>query len=83
MLAIASRRVEGHEDWLPITYNMNNELSKFITYFKKRENEGLDNYWILKPWNLRRSLDMVITNNLDQIIRNQETGPKVYSNLLL
>lgn len=77
MLAIASRRVEGHEDWLPITYNMNNELSKFITYFKKRENEGLDNYWILKPWNLRRSLDMVITNNLDQIIRNQETGPKI------
>lgn len=79
MLAIASRRVEGNESWLPKTYNLNNELSKFITYFKSRDNEGSDNYWILKPWNLRRSLDMVITNNLDQIIRNQETGPKVYN----
>ncbi len=77
MLAVVSRRVEGHKNWLPITYNLNYELAEFIAYWKKREDEESDNLWILKPWNLTRSLDMVITSNLNQIIRYQETGPKV------
>jgi len=67
MLAVVSRRVEGHKNWLPITYNLNYELAEFIAYWKKREDEESDNLWILKPWNLTRSLDMVITSNLNQI----------------
>ncbi len=80
MLAVVSRRVDEHKNWLPITYNLNSELSEFITYWKQREDEGLENLWIVKPWNLTRSLDMIITRNLNQIIRYQETGPKVRSN---
>jgi len=53
------------------------ELPSFVAYFKQRESNEQDNHWILKPWLLARSIDMPITNNLNQIIRYQETGPKV------
>lgn len=77
LLAIVCRRVSDSSNWLPITYNLSYELTKFIQYYKQREGEGLDNYWILKPWNLARSIDMKVTDNFNQIIRSQETGPKV------
>jgi tubulin--tyrosine ligase-like protein 12 len=78
MLAVVSRRVKESNKWLPITFNLDLELPKFCAYFRQRENEELDNHWILKPWLLARSIDMPITNNLNQIIRCQETGPKVF-----
>lgn len=77
LLAVVCRRVDDSSKWLPETYNLIQELPKFVAYYKHRESDDLDNYWILKPWNLARSIDMTITNNLDQIIRSIETGPKV------
>ena len=69
LLAVVCRRIDDSSKWLPITFNLNYELSKFIAYFKQREAEELDNHWILKPWNLARSIDTTITSNLNQIIR--------------
>ena len=77
LLAVICRRVPESKNWLPLTYNLSYELPKFICYFKKRESEKLDNHWILKPWNLARSIDTTVTNRLNQIIRSHETGPKV------
>lgn len=77
LLAVICRRVPESNNWLPITYNLSYELAKFIRYFKKRESDKLDNHWILKPWNLARSIDTTVTNCLNQIIRSHETGPKV------
>lgn len=77
LLAVVCRRVPDSTSWLPVTYNLTHELTSFISYFRKRQEENLDNHWILKPWNLARSIDMAITDNLNQIIRFQETGPKV------
>jgi len=82
LLAICCRRTEGFEKWLPETYNLSYELPKFVAYFNNRQSADLDNYWILKPWNLARSIDMKITNNLDQIVRSIETGPKVKKNII-
>ena len=45
--------------------------------FKTREMLRKENTWIIKPPNMARSMDMVVTNNLDIIIRLLETGPKL------
>lgn len=87
LLAVVCRRsIEKHHDaetlntfphWLPTTYNLKTELKEFVSYFQNREAKGLDNHWIIKPWNLARSLDTYITGNLSQIIRLSQTGPKI------
>eukprot|EP00123_Amoebidium_parasiticum_P009640 comp19613_c0_seq2/m.23120 comp19613_c0_seq2/g.23120 ORF comp19613_c0_seq2/g.23120 comp19613_c0_seq2/m.23120 type:complete len:442 (-) comp19613_c0_seq2:286-1611(-) len=68
--------------WLPQTFDMVSQLADFIREYRRREAAGLDNHWICKPWNLGRSLDMAVTDNLSQIIRLRETGPKVVQKYL-
>lgn len=69
--------LETYPSWLPTTFNLNTELTKFISYFQHRQDKGLDNFWICKPYNLARGLDTLITDNLDCIVRLPTSGPKI------
>uniref|UniRef100_A0AC35UBL9 Tubulin--tyrosine ligase-like protein 12 n=1 Tax=Rhabditophanes sp. KR3021 TaxID=114890 RepID=A0AC35UBL9_9BILA len=63
--------------WLPVTFNLNTELPQFYKYFMDRQEKGLDNTYIIKPWNLARSLNMTFSNDISFIMRQMETGPKI------
>ncbi|XP_027900128.1 tubulin--tyrosine ligase-like protein 12 isoform X2 [Xiphophorus couchianus] len=78
-LAAMGRRLKGGptSDWLPETFNLQTELPHFIKHYQLRRLRGEDNYWICKPWNLARGLDTHITSNLNCIIRQRESTPKV------
>ncbi|XP_026876353.2 tubulin--tyrosine ligase-like protein 12 [Electrophorus electricus] len=78
-LASVSRRARLGQGppWLPRTFNLQTELPQFIRHYQQRQERGEDNHWICKPWNLARALDTHITSNLDYIIRQRESTPKV------
>ncbi|KAL2103037.1 hypothetical protein ACEWY4_002205 [Coilia grayii] len=78
-LASVSRRAQGGEGapWIPTTFNLQTELPQFIKHYTQRKERGEDNHWICKPWNLARGLDTHITSNLNYIIRQRESTPKV------
>ncbi|XP_076861408.1 tubulin--tyrosine ligase-like protein 12 [Brachyhypopomus gauderio] len=78
-LASVSRRAGQGQGppWLPRTFNLQTELPQFIRHYQQRQERREDNHWICKPWNLARGLDTHITNNLNYIIRQRESTPKV------
>ena len=67
----------GLNDILGLSYDMRTELAEIIGNYYYNEDKGYENTWILKPINMSRSMDMLITNNLKEIIRAVETGPKI------
>ncbi|XP_063921513.1 tubulin--tyrosine ligase-like protein 12 [Zophobas morio] len=84
LLALTCRKFINFENntlealkWFPVTFNLKTEIANFVSYFQHRESKKLDNHWIIKPYNLARSLDIHITNNLNYIVRLPATGPKI------
>ncbi|XP_028787028.1 tubulin--tyrosine ligase-like protein 12 isoform X2 [Neltuma alba] len=76
-LAETIQKVHGSPEWLQPTYNLETHLSQLIGDYCVRKREGLNNIWILKPWNMARTIDTTVTDNLSAIIRLVETGPKI------
>ncbi|KEH37583.1 putative tubulin-tyrosine ligase/Tubulin polyglutamylase, leucine-rich repeat domain, L [Medicago truncatula] len=76
-LAETIQKAHGSPQWLQPTYNLETHLSQLIGDYYVRKREGLDNLWILKPWNMARTIDTTVTDNLPAIIRLMETGPKI------
>ncbi|XP_050918374.1 uncharacterized protein LOC127135779 [Lathyrus oleraceus] len=76
-LAETIQKAHGSPQWLQPTYNLETHLGQLIGDYNVRKREGLDNLWILKPWNMARTIDTTVTDNLSAIIRLMETGPKI------
>ncbi|KAH7854880.1 hypothetical protein Vadar_018707 [Vaccinium darrowii] len=76
-LAETVQKAHGCPTWLQPTYNLETHLAHLIGEYYVRKRDGLDNLWILKPWNMARTIDTTITGNLSAIIRLMETGPKI------
>ncbi|KAJ4767734.1 Tubulin-tyrosine ligase family protein [Rhynchospora pubera] len=76
-LAETIHKAQGSPEWLQPTYNLETQLSQLIGDYFVRKRDGLDNLWILKPWNMARTIDTTVTGDLSAIIRMMETGPKI------
>ncbi|KAL4613765.1 hypothetical protein ACB092_07G003700, partial [Castanea dentata] len=76
-LAETVHKAYGSPEWLQPSYNLETHLSQLIGDYYVRKRDGLDNLWILKPWNMARTIDTTVTDNLSSIIRHMETGPKI------
>jgi Tubulin-tyrosine ligase family. len=59
----------GNVPWIQPTYNLKTELNAFVGDYLERQAKSEDNFWILKPPTLSRSIDMVVTDKLDIILR--------------
>jgi tubulin--tyrosine ligase-like protein 12 len=67
----------GLVPYFNLTYNLETQLAEVIGNYYYNSNRYFDNTWILKPINMSRSMDMIVSSNLDEIIRSVETGPKI------
>ncbi|KAI9191719.1 hypothetical protein LWI28_012507 [Acer negundo] len=76
-LAETVQKAHGPPEWLQPTYNLETHLSQLIGDYHVRKRDGLDNLWILKPWNMARTIDTTVIDDLSAIIRLMETGPKI------
>ncbi|KAM6583596.1 hypothetical protein CsatB_010598 [Cannabis sativa] len=76
-LADTILKAHGSPEWLQPTYNLETNLSELIGDYLVRKREECNNMWILKPWNMARTIDTTVTDNLTAIIRLMETGPKI------
>ncbi|XP_004288983.1 PREDICTED: tubulin--tyrosine ligase-like protein 12 [Fragaria vesca subsp. vesca] len=76
-LADTVQKALGSPEWMQPTYNLETHLSQLIGDYCVRKRDGRNNLWILKPWNMARTIDTTVTDNLSAIIRLMETGPKI------
>ncbi|URE49172.1 tubulin--tyrosine ligase-like protein [Musa troglodytarum] len=76
-LAETILKAQGRPEWLQPTYNLETQLSQLIGDYFVRKQDALNNLWILKPWNMARTIDTTVTEDLSAIIRLMETGPKI------
>ncbi|KAJ4824823.1 hypothetical protein Tsubulata_048434 [Turnera subulata] len=76
-LAETIQKAYGSPEWLQPTYNLETNLTQLIGDYFVRKRDGINNLWILKPWNMARTIDTTVTDNLSAIIRLMETGPKI------
>lgn len=69
-LAETIQTVFGDTKFLQRTYNLEKELKVFVADYYDRESRSEDNLWIIKPPNMARSMDMIISDNLPALIKS-------------
>lgn len=74
---IMNQDSENTPSWYQTCFNLCTELPQFVSHYFQRKMSGLDNTWIIKPWNLARGIDIHVSNDLGHIVRLMESGPKI------
>ncbi|KAJ6232890.1 tubulin--tyrosine ligase-like protein [Anaeramoeba flamelloides] len=66
---------------IPESYVLSSqEIELFLGNYLEREDNKQDNFWIMKPWNLTRGMEITVTESLKHIIRTvEESRPRVVS----
>lgn len=72
LLPLTAARAPGWRAWLPLAFNMETEAAAFVHEF--RQDPRL---FILKPWNMGRSMDTAVVDSLPQAQALALTCPKV------
>lgn len=78
-LALTIKELYGIPEWLPKSIDSKREFKEFLGEYLHKKTYAAKNFWIAKPTNLARSMNMVISDNLDNLIRVAETGPYIFS----
>ncbi|KAG0585973.1 hypothetical protein KC19_2G053400 [Ceratodon purpureus] len=76
-LAETMQKAYGTPAWLQPTYNMERQLAALLGDYLQREEQNQNNLWIVKPWNMARTIDTSIVGSLPALARLVETGPKI------
>ncbi|XP_064397711.1 tubulin--tyrosine ligase-like protein 12 isoform X2 [Halichondria panicea] len=78
LMVLVAKRAGETPPWLPLTFNLLYELPRFVKCFTEKKKSGEEaNVWIVKPWNLGRGMGITVTDNLMEIIRLAQIGPKI------
>ncbi|KAE8664349.1 hypothetical protein F3Y22_tig00112800pilonHSYRG00050 [Hibiscus syriacus] len=56
-LADTIQKAQGSPGWMQPSYSLETHLSQLIGDYFLRERDGRNNLWILKPWNMARTID--------------------------
>jgi len=72
----------GLPHWMPLTFNLFHHTPEFIGQYLRLQKSGEPNIWIVKPWNYARGKDIIVTDNMECVIRQQEAGPRIVSRYL-
>ena len=67
----------GEPSPTPLTFDLKRHAPAFLGEYMRRQHNGDDNLWIVKPTNLARSLDAVVTSSVDCVLKQMETVPKI------
>lgn len=67
----------GRHGWLPLTFDCSRELLALAGAHEAAQAAGEAPLWIVKPWNMGRSLDTAVTGSLPAVAAAARAGPKV------
>lgn len=76
LLPLTAARVPGWRAWLPLAFEMEGEAAAFV-HHKLSEALSHEQLFILKPWNLGRSMETAVADSLPQALALAQACPKV------
>lgn len=72
LLPLTAARAPEWRAWLPLAFDMEKEAAAFVHEYSESPR-----LFILKPWNLGRSMDTAVADSLAQALAMAQTCPKV------